>query len=535
MDTELDDVFSDIIAEAKSKFGDTIYEASERESHICVVPVPLAFGWLIGGVNGAPVGRVYGIDGFSGNYKTALMIEQLRWTVLNDGFAVYVDAEEKLSDTMIRGLLSNVPLHQRRRFQLAEAHSIDQWQQHASFWLEKSKTLKKRESDALAQASTEMERAELLEKLRTSRVWINIVVDSLTGRDTLAEQQKLKEEGFAGARGFSEQAMAISRFYKKWSSDGSYINLGHVQHSKKSQDPNAKGDSEIIANGGEEPRYNSSYHLRCLSRTTPDMKADGAHVEIRVKCLKSGLGEDKRSIVVKVRWVYHWMNMPRQILDDEGASYKCEPDPVSLEKAVEYFNAHERFMPYDSAVKLMRVMGLENYYQGETKRLRIEKRTCEITAALADPDIKPRRVTVLTKELEALNAEHQEIQAQDGQYFLPVTEEVKVQDIWFDWDWSLGWILHNFRYGDSSVGDKAKLSEILPFTEGNKGYVKSSTLFGDDKQHTFTELGEKVREDKELYAKVENYLGIQRYQTLRQMAHFSSTAPTKKKGSRFGT
>jgi hypothetical protein len=325
---------------------------------------------------------------------------------------------------------------------------------------------------------------KMLELPEHQRFPMYIVWDSLTGSDTEAAQEKVAKEGSAAEKGYSGAASSISKFYKSLVFDKSLLTLGHVQHAKKSMDSNALGDDQLISSGGDEPRFKASYHFRVTSAKDIDT-AGFTGKELRMKCIKCGFGPDKRKIMIRIQWQYVWVDMPEFERNESGV-------PTAIVPGTEALPAAE----------------VEGYYQHNQQAL------------------SSTEAAMLKEYLEVGSGKD---------VTRPQCQPLRFQQMWVNWDWSLGNFLMQCKYEEGLFAEERKeLDTVLYFVQAGSN-VKCEELFGDDEPRTVEEFGRAIAANKPVYEKLRRFLGIVSYQDIREVtakAAAEAEAPTKGKGKR---
>lgn len=476
MTIPINPVFAQALASAQDKFGrQNVYNADEHRQSIFGIPVPIAVGYLTGGSSVMPLRRVVGIDGVSGSYKSCLMMEFARHTLAAGGLVVIVDTEEKVSDTMVCGMLFREDPAVRLNYAYAKAGSVEQAQEFILHF----------KASAKAQVAS-------VEDVSGIVPWF-VIWDSLTGRDTKGAKEKLEKEGSAAVRAFAEAANSIARFYKGLAFGDELMTLAHVQHVGHNMDPDAKGDEEWKAKGGDEPRYAASFHLRVTSVKAISSAAwEGK--ELTIKCVKSSLGPDKRRLRARVLWKYVWIDQPifegtgedREILANKEAQ-------MTLAEAQTYYDWTQQSLSGRDAFMLREFLQLDKKQKKD-----------------ADPA-----------------APH---------CYWPQTNRIRFQQTWWDWDWALGNLLvHEIKYNDdTSAQEKRDLEETLHFVKGaNNNAVKCEELFGDSEPRTLEEFGRAIAAHPEISKRVSTFLCITPYKDYRE-AEITVGGVKKKRGKKGG-
>lgn len=461
----VDAVFSDLLADAQRRFGEaSCYVAAQHQTSVVGVKVPLLWAWFIGGCDVVPLQRIVGCDGRSGSFKSVLLsMEHSVWFLLAGGVAILIDTEEKTSESLLRAMLYRLPPEVRRRMIYMKAKTLEEAQQMVTFYRQKA--------------------TAMLDLPEHQRFPMYIVWDSLTGSTSEASQEKIKSEGCAPGKSFSDVAGSISKYYASMVFDQSLLTVGHVQHAKKSMDPNALGDEQFVANGGDEPRFKASYHFRVTSAKdidTPDFTGK----ELRMKCIKCGLGPDKRKIMLRIGWQYVWVEIPEFERDERG-------NPI-------------RAIPSDDVLPAAEVQA---YYEHNQQAL------------------TPNEALLLKEVLQVGSGK-------DAQ--LPRRQRMQFQQMQVEWDWSLANHLILAKYeGTLSTKEKNEICGALEFVRVGTKEVKCPELFGDDEPRSFTEFGAAIRQNPSVYERVRQSMAVNSYPDIQQVlaaaAEGKPTAKPKKK------
>jgi hypothetical protein len=122
---------------------------------------------------------------------------------------------------------------------------------------------------------------------------------------------------------------------------------------------------------------------------------------------------------------------------------------------------------------------------------------------------------------KAKDGEAEEAKEEEGPHCnWPVTQRVRFQQTWWDWDWALGNLLVNhIKYSDDAyASDKKDLDEVLHFVKGSsKTTVKCVELFGNDELHTLTEFGAAIEANPAVRERVAAFLGVRHYKGFREV------------------
>ena len=458
VDIPINPVFAKALASAQQKFGaDNVYVADEHSKHIFGFDCPIAWGYMTGGTDKIPLRRVIGCDAPSGYFKSCLMMEHGRLALRSGCLLAIIDTEEKVSDTLVCSMLFREHPNVRLNYAYAKAGSVEQAQEYIMHFKSMAKQQVEDNADPAKRAP-----------------WF-VVWDSLTGRDTKDAQSKIEKEGSAAVRAYADAAGSIARFYKNFSFGDELLTLAHVQHVGRNMDADARGDDEWKPKGGDEPKYAATYHFR-ITNVSDIQSAEWQGKELTIKCVKSGLGPDKRRIRARVLWKFVWVDLP-QFTDDE------ERTVISNDAAS---------MTYDEA---------EAYYEWTQQAL-------------------SGRDAYVLRDFLQLDKPPKEDKRDQPHCQWPVTERIRFQQTWWDWDWALGNLLvHGIKYNDKTFAqDKKDLDEALHFVKGtNKNSVKCEELWGDSETRTLEEFGAAIDANPDIRRRIQTFLGITRYKHFREV------------------
>jgi hypothetical protein len=314
----------------------------------------IAVQYVVGGSNILPLQRWYSAAGKPKSTKSTFQIQVCCWYAMNQGFARYIDAEEKASASMFKAMTwwqflspedpytdsvgnfcfypDTVPRDPDTRMPIDMDHpdrvilitphpdpmiqqakkrliytpvtSIDDYQ------VKFSETLKW----ARNMVQEHPERKE-----KGSRVSIYTVIDSLTGKDYEGNIADVEKEGHAQERSFAGAARAnmISSFLRTVSFRGTCMAGGYVRHLATNIGDGSfasRFEDKHKESGGDLSNYQASVNLRFSKwgefqlASHPAMPISGPPVEgymVGIDLHFSCLGPDiKRKIQVEVMWQY---------------------------------------------------------------------------------------------------------------------------------------------------------------------------------------------------------------------------------------
>lgn len=313
------------------------YALGDHAQHTWGIPIPcLAFQWLIGGSTVLPLQRYFSFSGITKSFKSTLNIEMGCWFVgayrklspaakvlfdaflakdkvskvdvdptlgvsdevvaevvpLMLGFFIYIDTESKTSGSMLDAMTWwRLNPEQLKHLLYKEVQSAEEWMKIVTSTIE------------FAQG--------LPEAPKGNRVPVLVSVDSLTGKASEDEQEKVMKEGVAEARGFPILVMQITNFFKRISLMGTTMSMAYVRHLKQSIDPNANGQMKEA--GGSEAAFRTSISIRVTkgqgaafashpAMPFPQLSVEGytLYLETNLSCV----GPDKRRLPIDVLWQY---------------------------------------------------------------------------------------------------------------------------------------------------------------------------------------------------------------------------------------
>ncbi len=272
------------------------YQLGSHREHTWGILVPtLAFQWLIGGSNVFPAQRFLSLSGVAASLKSTLAIEICKWFAQQNGIAAYVDNESKSSASMFDAMtwwcLTD---EQRNRLLYKETADMEEWMKVLTGFVTFAK---------------EVGYGKVGERLP-----VFSVIDSLTGKGAIAEQEAVQEEGYAAARGFPTRAAAITRYLETMQLTGSLASIGYVRHLKQKIDGGGgHGPPQSAETGGAAAQFKASLSIRITKGpgisladhpALPHRNVTAEGYTLWMESNKSCLGPDKRKLEVEVVWQY---------------------------------------------------------------------------------------------------------------------------------------------------------------------------------------------------------------------------------------
>ena len=378
---KIDEMFAGMMArQQQSNQPGVVGYAADQGASTPVLKCPRAWEYFTGGARGVPASAAIGCDGEPAHFKSFLTLEHARWWIKDGGAVARIEAEERNSQSMITSLLHDLTWEERKRFAQANVTSVEGWQRHVMAW--------RKEAISVRDVPAE------------HRIPMLVIVDSLTGRGTRTDIKNVETAGGAQGRQFSDQALSIANFYRALTYQGTLFTLFHVQHAKKSLDPDAMGDEKLNSSGGDEPRFNSTYHFRCTSVGVKDT-SDLSCRQLSLKCIRSGQGANKRKMVARLYWRMVRRYLPVYDRDDADEDYVISwDDGVWMVKdAYEWWSDISPFISLTVAERLREVLRIEEYLTLNEQRDEIKAR---IDSERAKDLSNASKVAKLRKKLEEL-------------------------------------------------------------------------------------------------------------------------------------
>ena len=280
---KVDAYFAGTAAVARTKFGsEGTYVGSDTHNMMIGIPIPaLPFEFLLA-QDCYPLGHIMQVNGPPGTNKTSLMAEIIRWFVLNDGGANYLEAETKMSPDLLPSIIG----WGRQSYITDRCDTLEEWQTRMTYYIEdhKKRLTGTKEEPGPGRSMP-----------------IVFGVDSLMGKLSNETIEKIKEAGFAG-RQFPKEALSLTSYFKAvpaWIDQWPFAIVLN-NHVKFSKDDN--GNKKRNKGGGEQISFQQSYELE-MSVVKQELKCaewDGRVLQIRN--YKNSFGPDQRRIQTRIIW-----------------------------------------------------------------------------------------------------------------------------------------------------------------------------------------------------------------------------------------
>jgi len=280
------EVTSSLFEAMQSSYKDKYSVEPETAGKQIVVGIPIrpfCLQWLLTSTV-LPLNIMIGCAGEKGIGKSSFLYEIMRMVdATGYGTNALINNEPKFSPTLIRQIIG---LEGAEKVIYHDVESMKEAQEGVTFFSSLGCNPKK----------------------NTSHDVLCIGWDALTSTDTDTAQQKIREEGHAQARGYSEQALSLSKYFR---SGKSLINRGPVvlvwvNHLKDKPAESAMSRGGSYTPGGSAQDYFSTFYIwfKCIdsnvTRSSLGPYKDVTGKLIRLKTEKNALGPGRRQIDVNV-------------------------------------------------------------------------------------------------------------------------------------------------------------------------------------------------------------------------------------------
>ena len=294
---DISDLVQTGLREAQTRFGkERCYVAAAHKLTERGVPIPcLALRELIES-NVWPLSRFTQSGGPFGSYKSSFIFELARWYLLNGGWVAGIDTENKVSESLMWSILPPEFRDPERpdlqsRVCLLGANTINEWQQMLTRYV-----------DIIDNTRPNLPQYPGL-----------LYVDSMMGVDCAESVEKLRANGEAVGRNFSEAPLLISNFFRTMPSllTGLPITI-HASHHEK-VDLNSPGGNTMRRAGGVAPDYYATLDLQFKRRAGTTVIGQAAEYEpipsrpyhartVVLKVRKSSMGTDHKQLTTLIKW-----------------------------------------------------------------------------------------------------------------------------------------------------------------------------------------------------------------------------------------
>jgi len=294
----VDELVGDLLSNlAKTQTSTKAVLAGDLANRTWGLPIgPIAFQYVLGGVNVLPCQRYYTVSGMHKSFKSTLFREICCWYAAAGGIAFSIDTENKSSDSLTDAMTW------WRQEQLSKGKIIFDDAETLEGWQEKI-------SEAVKFAKRVGPRG------KGQRIPIFVVLDSLTARASSDAQEAIAKEGHAEGRAYPITAASTANFLKGTSLLGTTLSIGIVRHLSVDISAQASyGGPKMREAGATAVNFQYSAALRMARIGTiraaghpeapfPDLPVEG--YTIQMHCDQSCLGPViDRKIEVDVLWQY---------------------------------------------------------------------------------------------------------------------------------------------------------------------------------------------------------------------------------------
>jgi hypothetical protein len=272
------------------------YSMGDHAEHTWGIPIPsLAFQWVIGGCSVFPCQRYLSVSGEPKSFKSTLMIEILTWYILAGGLGTAIDNESKSSASMLSAMTWwRLTEAQSKLLIFKESASVEEWQSIATAAIQLARRIGYRDKGA--------------------RIPSFVSIDSLTGKASEGDQERIEKEGMAQARGYPTTAAQITRYLEAMQLHGTTCSVGYVRHLKQAiEQTGGYGPPPKRETGGAAANFKASLSLRVTKCAGFEKATHEAMPHPGVPCTghpliiesnMSCLGPDHRKLWVDLIWQY---------------------------------------------------------------------------------------------------------------------------------------------------------------------------------------------------------------------------------------
>lgn len=274
---------------------------TEADQVLVGLPLPsLAFCYLVSTTIWA-LSRFTILMGKPGSCKSSLAYEVMRWFFYYNGFAQYVETENKDAEDLRRSIIG----YHFPNVKAIPADSMEEWQRAARGCL--------RTYVDLCEGKDAQWRQHPL----------CVAVDTLMGVTTEKSLEKIEDEGCASA-GFAQESQLLTRWLRglKQVLRGQTACFIGINHLKVGMD--GMGNQFPVIPGGDQQKYESSLTLEMRRGKNPDLmiRENIYRKHLTIIAAKNCFGGEGRSINVDMYWKTEPEHGNRQVtwFDWYGAS-----------------------------------------------------------------------------------------------------------------------------------------------------------------------------------------------------------------------
>ncbi len=244
------------------------------------IPFPSFSLEYLFGITVYPLGRIVMVVGPEASVKSGFVFEITRWFKESAGHAFTLESESKFSKTFAQSIIG---YEYARATGLVPCDGIDDWQSHMQAIFSELK---------LRMIGTKTNKGP-------GMVWpVHMTVDSIMGKSMMESQHRIEKKGHAG-RDHPVEAQSITKFMRKIPQDirrwpFAITAVNHLKAKKTEQ-----GFLIRDKPGGMGLNFQETFEIEMARVKRMHMK-DYEVLRLRMKCAKSSLGIDQRSILVDV-------------------------------------------------------------------------------------------------------------------------------------------------------------------------------------------------------------------------------------------
>jgi len=244
------------------------------------IPFPSFCLEYLFGISVYPLGRIVMVVGPEASLKSGFVFEITRWFKESSGHAFTLEHESKFSKTHAQSIIGH---EYKRATGLVWCDSIDDWQDNMQAIFSDIK---------LKMIGTKTNRG-------SGMVFpVHMTVDSIMGKSLRESQDRIEKKGHAG-RDHPVEAQSITKFMRKIPQDirrwpFAITMVNHLKAKKTEQGFLIRDKA-----GGKGLDFQETFEIE-MARVTRSKLKDYEVLRLRMRCAKSSLGIDQRSILADV-------------------------------------------------------------------------------------------------------------------------------------------------------------------------------------------------------------------------------------------
>jgi hypothetical protein len=243
--------------------------------------------------------KIYLIAGTKASHKSCLAFEFARWCALQNGFARLYETEDKYNPQLVRDMWGNVL--NNNTWRVTDCNTVTDWQEALNADLNSYRNA--------FRIGMPLNRGEQ----RLPLLPCAYIVDSLTGRGTSDQKDKIEQKGEVELPGFAQAKTAsqISYFFQNLDVMDIPCYVFIIRHEKEAMEQSGPGGMMSVKKmrtpGGSDPDFRGGFDLRCKLIGSKRLTRYQCN-DVRITMTKCGFGPDRRRIVVPFGWEFFVTN-----------------------------------------------------------------------------------------------------------------------------------------------------------------------------------------------------------------------------------